>query len=55
MAYVPVPKRPYQGQNKNSVKSDKRQLIFFSLAAVVGAVLSVHEGNQFDMRSHPWW
>lgn len=29
-------KRPYQGQNKSSVKSDKAAVDFFSLAAVVG-------------------
>ena len=29
-------KRPYQGQNKVALNLTKRQLIFFSLAAVVG-------------------
>ena len=55
MAYVPVPKDLTKVKTKVALNLTKRQLIFFSLAAVVGIpVLSVHEKtNRFQYRSHP--
>ena len=48
-------KRPYQGQNKSSVKSDKTAADFlFTCRSSGNSVLSVHEKtNRFQYRSHP--
>lgn len=56
MAYVPVPKDLTKVKTKVALNLTKRQLIFFSLAAVVGdSVLSVHEKtNRFQHCSHSY-
>lgn len=48
-------KRPYQGQNKSSVKSDKAAVDFlFTCRSCGNSVLSGHEKtNRFQYRSHP--
>lgn len=53
MAYVPVPKDLTQVKTKVALNLTKRQLIFFSMAAVVGVMLaagSVVAGILFGSR-----
>ena len=55
MAYVPVPKDLTKVKTKVALNLTKRQLIFFSLAAVVGIpfYLFMRKPIGFQYRSHP--